>query len=131
MPNQKIIFGVPLYGRSFYLENPQITAPQSQAKGAGNKGPYTRQDGSLAFYEICEFQKNGWTTVQDPSGVMGPYAYGPSNNNTHDWVGFDDIDMIIKKTQYAMNKNLGGVMAWDISTDDFNNVCGLGPRYYQ
>ena len=30
------------------------------------------------------------------------------------------------QTRYVMNQGLGGVMIWDVSTDDFNNICGYG-----
>ena len=127
MSAEKIIFGVPLYGRAFTLLDPLQTTPLSPANGAASQGRQTREPGFLSFYEICTFQKEGWTTVKDPSGAMGPYAYGPYNNSI-EWVGWDDIDTITKKVQYAMDKKLGGIMVWDLTLDDFNNVCGFGAR---
>lgn len=117
------MFGVPSYGRTFTLTNPSETALLSPAMGAGRAGPYTNLDGFLSLYEICLNQQNGWTVVTDPTGKMGPYAYSGDQ-----WVGWDDIDMTIKKVQYAMSKGVGGIMFWELSLDDFNGLCNMGAR---
>jgi chitinase len=44
------------------------------------------------------------------------------------WVGYDDPDMAIAKTNYILGKGLGGVMLWDISMDDFQGISGEGPN---
>lgn len=124
MPAEKLIFGVPSYGRTFTLADPTKTGLLSPAKGAGVAGTYTRLEGFLSFYEICLNQQNGWTVVTDPTGKMGPYAYKGDQ-----WVGWDDIDITIAKVKYAMNKGLGGIMFWELSLDDFNGFCNMGPRY--
>jgi chitinase len=54
---------------------------------------------------------------------MGPYAYQGIT-----WVSWDDIDTIITKVKYAMNKGLGGIMFWELTLDDFNGYCQMGPR---
>lgn len=123
MPAEKLIFGLPSYGRSFTLANETQTALLSPATGPGVMGPYTGQDGFMSLYEICTNQQNGWTVVTDPTGKMGPYGYKGKQ-----WVGWDDIDMVITKVKYAMNKGLGGIMFWELSLDDFNGVCNMGLR---
>ena len=133
MPKEKIIFGVPLYGRSFRLTNCDQTNILSPASGPATAGKYTGEDGFLSFYEICQFQQQGWTTVTSSqagaAGTMGPYAYGKNAANDRcEWVGFDDLSTIIAKVKYAMDKKLGGVMVWELSLDDFNGFCGLQPR---
>ncbi|EFX90232.1 hypothetical protein DAPPUDRAFT_220226 [Daphnia pulex] len=123
MPAQKLIFGLPSYGRTFRLANASQTALLSPAIGAGPQGPYTGADGFLSLYEICRYQQSGWTVVIDPTGSMGPYAYQGTS-----WVSWDDIDMIITKVKYAMSKGLGGIMFWELTLDDFNGFCQMGPR---
>ncbi len=124
MPAEKLIFGIPAYGRSFRLASKDQTAVLSPAIGAGTKGKYTGEDGFISLYEICEYQKNGWSVTVDKSGAMGPYAH-----NTNEWVGWDDVDTAIRKVKYAMNRNLGGVMVWELGLDDFNGICGMGKKY--
>ena len=117
---EKLILGMPIYGQSFKLSGSEhgLLAPSS---GSGTKGPYTGQDGYLSFYEICLKVKGGWNVVQDPSGTIGPYAYGDG-----DWVGYDDMEMAIKKVDFIKMMGLGGAMVWELSNDDFNNLCGNG-----
>lgn len=130
LPAEKLIFGVAAYGRIFTLASSDQTAILSPAKEtkpgswAGSPGKYSGEAGFVNFYEICEFIQSGWSVTVDKCGVMGPYA-----QNTLEWVGYDDIDMIIRKTKYVMNKNLGGMMLWEIGSDDFNQICGMGKKY--
>lgn len=53
---------------------------------------------------------------QDEEGRMGPHAYKGDQ-----WVGYDDRNMIIKKSQYIRSLNLGGAMVWALDLDDFRN----------
>jgi chitinase len=124
MPSEKLIFGLPSYGRTWRLQDSTKTDLLSPAIGAGPLGPYTGQDGFISLYEMCLYQQSGWTVVTDPTGKMGPYGYSATT-----WASWDDIDMTIIKVKYAMSKNLGGIMFWELSLDDFLGVCSMGPRY--
>ena len=101
MPPEKLIFGVPSYGRSFTLADTTKTELLSSAAGAGRAGKFTGLDGFLSFYEICLYQQNGWTVVTDPTGKTGPYAYSGDQ-----WVAWDDIDVsyifIYYKIRYVL-----------------------------
>ena len=120
----KLNMGIPLYGKSWTLTSSIVAIP-APANGPGIAGPYTGQPGFLAYYEICNnIKSNGWVKVNDPSfGLSGPYAYSLTSKQ---WVGFEDELMVSYKTSYALGRGLGGVMVWDISTDDFQNTCGGG-----
>lgn len=50
-----------------------------------------------------------------------PYAY----KNT-EWIGYDDVNSITIKANYAKSKGLAGVMIWSIESEDHKNVCGGG-----
>lgn len=82
----KLVMGIPLYGQTFSLASVNVHGLNAPAYGAGEAGPYTRQGGVLAYYEICT--KN-WNVVQDPENRMGPYAY-----NGNQWVSYDDASMV-------------------------------------
>lgn len=127
LPASKINMGIPLYGKSWtltitYTTDPTLPAP---GVGAGAAGPLIGVNGFLGYNEICRYVKTSkWSVVQDSNHLIGPYASSPNKPMT--WVGYDDPAMAQVKSLYALNKGLGGVMIWDISTDDFSNSCGDG-----
>ncbi|XP_017890421.1 acidic mammalian chitinase-like [Ceratina calcarata] len=114
----KLILGVPSYGRSFTLANPGNNGVGAPASGPGNSGPYTQATGMLGYNEICEKLRQGWTVRREEQQRV-PYAF--SGNQ---WVGYDDPTSIAEKANYVLSNGLGGVMMWSIETDDFRGTCG-------
>nr|AZS52293.1 chitinase 6-2 [Plutella xylostella] len=137
----KLVLGIPTYGRSYSLFNPDATEIGAPADGPGEQGDATREKGYLAYYEICESLKPKsrkrevdsddesededsddedlpWTVVQPNPKAMGPYAY-----RGNQWVGYDDIDIVSKKAEYVAENGLGGIMFWSIDNDDFRGTC--------
>lgn len=117
--SEKLILGVPLYGRSFTLSNPDLTTPGSPHSGPGLGGSYSNEPGNLGFNEICE-QLSSWTRVWDATQRV-PYAY-----NGNQWVGYDDVESLTIKSNYIKKMKLGGAMVWSVETDDFKGFCGHG-----
>ncbi|KAG7164862.1 chitinase 10-like 5, partial [Homarus americanus] len=116
-PKEKLVVGVPFYGRSFTLSNKNDANPGSRAKSGGKEGQYTQERGFLAYHEICQMQEQtGWTLKRDSVG--GPYA-----KKDDQWIGYDDPQYIKKKAE-----GLGGAMVWAIDLDDYKGVCG-GERW--
>ncbi|KAM7344037.1 chitinase 8 isoform 1-T2 [Cochliomyia hominivorax] len=125
VPREKIIMGIPFYGRSFTLANPSNHSVGAPHTGAGIGGPYTKQSGILAYNELCQkFQeeKSLWH-MEWESKQMVPYAYYDKQ-----WITYDDNRSIALKVDYVSKKNLGGVMIWTVELDDFRGVCE-GKRY--
>ncbi|XP_040472472.1 acidic mammalian chitinase-like [Falco naumanni] len=120
-PAQKLLVGFPTYGHNFNLQNPSNTAVGAPASGPGPAGPYTRQAGLLAYYEICTFLGSGATQAWDaPQDV--PYAYKNS-----EWVGYDNIKSFGIKVDWLKNNNFGGAMVWALDMDDFTgSFCNQG-----
>lgn len=48
----KLVLGIPTYGRSFTLFNPDTTEIGAAADGPGEQGDATREKGYLAYYEV-------------------------------------------------------------------------------
>lgn len=123
VPAEKIVIGVPTYGKSLKLADQNNYGYKSGVAGAGEAGPYSQEVGMLGYLEICEKVKSsGWKTGGATDDV-GPYAY-----NGDQFVGFDDVETAQKKAKYALEQGLGGVMVWALGSDDFADVCGCG-RY--
>ncbi|ENN70443.1 hypothetical protein YQE_12947, partial [Dendroctonus ponderosae] len=119
---KKLVMGMPLYGQSFTLADSSNYALNDPSYGPGEAGEFTRAGGFLAFYEICERVKSkSWTVKRDPLGRLGPYAHMGSQ-----WVSYDDIADIRRKSQLVKTLGLGGGMIWALDLDDFRNRCGCG-----
>ncbi|XP_076659481.1 chitinase-3-like protein 1 [Halictus rubicundus] len=121
-PADKLVVGIPSYGRSFTLANPGNNDVGAPTTGAGAAGPYTRQPGMLGYNEICESMRQGGWTVRRQNEQRVPYAV---KGNL--WVGYDDVESVGEKCDYINKLNLGGVMLWSVETDDFRGICG--PKY--
>lgn len=48
----KLVLGIPTYGRSYTLFNPDSTELGAPADGPGEQGDATREKGYLAYYEV-------------------------------------------------------------------------------
>ncbi|XP_035417312.2 acidic mammalian chitinase-like isoform X1 [Cygnus atratus] len=120
-PAEKLLVGFPTYGHNFILQNPSDTAVGAPTSGPGPAGPYTRQAGFLAYYEICTFLDSGATQAWDaPQDV--PYAY-----KGNEWVGYDNIKSFNIKANWLKSNNYGGAMVWTIDLDDFTgSFCKQG-----
>ncbi|NXQ49208.1 CHIA chitinase, partial [Catharus fuscescens] len=112
-PAEKLLVGFPTYGKSFTLQDPSNTAVGAPASGPGPAGPYTREAGTLAYYEICSLLSSGATQAWDePQDV--PYAYKGS-----EWIGYDNIKSFSLKVDWLKKNNFGGAMVWALDMDDF------------
>ena len=60
-PREKLIIGMPTYGRTFTLKDPGYYGIGAKAPRPGAAGKYTRENGFLSYYEvdkICVFFSN-------------------------------------------------------------------------
>ncbi|XP_055384185.1 probable chitinase 10 isoform X2 [Condylostylus longicornis] len=123
-PKEKLIIGMPTYGRTFTLANTDKYGPNSPATGGGKEGIYTKESGFLAYYEICEILHNGAVYVWDDE-MKVPYMI-----NDDQWVGFDDERSIRNKMQWIKKNNFGGAMVWTVDMDDFSgSICGNDVKF--
>lgn len=123
-PKEKLIIGMPTYGRSFTLANPDKHGVNNPASGGGKAGEYTKESGFLAYYEICEMLLNGGVYVWDDE-MKVPYAVQGDQ-----WVGFDDERSIRNKMNWIKENQFGGAMVWTVDMDDFSGKnCGGDVKY--
>lgn len=124
-PKDKLIVGVPFYGRTYTLgskDNHELRAPVKKWEGGGAPGPFTGAKGFLSYYEICPLvdasATSGWTKDYDNVGYC-PFAYKDDQ-----WVGYEDEDSLRIKMEFIISNGYGGAMTWAIDMDDFHGVCG-------
>ena len=133
VPPEKLVLGVSSYGRSFQLLEGFESCPltDTPVKGVGTAGKYTREAGSLSYFEVCEkILVDKWRYVWNDQQKV-PFIYSneirlPSSEPI-EWVGFEDVKSIEVKTKYIMKHKLGGGMIWALDFDDFTgNFCNQG-----
>ncbi|XP_054472509.1 acidic mammalian chitinase-like [Anoplopoma fimbria] len=118
-PVEKLRMGFATYGRTFRLTS-SATGVGAPANGPASAGPFTREAGFWAYYEICGFLKG--TTIQWIEDQKVPYA---TKNN--EWVGFDTRESYEIKVRYLQEQKFGGAFVWALDLDDFaGRFCGEG-----
>lgn len=121
-PAEKLILGVPFYGRSFTLATAEGNQPGAPHIGKGIAGNYSREPGVLGYNELCEMmEREEWTQKWEATQQV-PYAY-----RQRQWVGYENPRSLALKAQYVMDNHLGGIMIWSLESDDFRGTCGEQP----
>ncbi|KAL8597656.1 hypothetical protein ACOMHN_031591 [Nucella lapillus] len=121
-PREKLILGVPLYGRTFTLASTDHHQVGDPAPKGGQAGQFTREAGFLSYYEVCKMKQEGGQQgfIEDQ---RVPYLYHEGQ-----WVGYDSPESLREKVRYVKQNGFGGVMVWALPLDDFSGShCGQGP----
>ncbi|CAG9825623.1 unnamed protein product [Phaedon cochleariae] len=117
LPAKKLILGLPAYARNFVLQDPSQTGIGAPVGEVGRPGPFTKEDGFLAYYEVLDTYKYVDYTIVSVDGTN--YAYLDD-----EWLTYENVETVKLKTQYALDLNLGGIMLWSLDTDDFRGKYG-------
>ena len=112
-PKEKLVIGMPTYGRSFTLSDRSNYVVNSPTSGGGDAGEYSREAGFLAYYEVCEMLLNGASYIWDDE-MKVPYLV-----KGNQWVGFDDERSIRNKMDWIKIQGFAGAMVWSVDMDDF------------
>ena len=114
VPNDKLVIGAPFYGRVFGgvgSTNNGLYQPDTQIV-SGTDG----QSGYLSYWDIQDrylSEGSGYTRYWD-SEAQVPYLYNP---DTQQFVTYDDEQSIGLKADYINDRELGGLMFWELATD--------------
>ena len=73
--------------------------------------------------------RGGWTK-SGGGGKQGPYAL---SSREKQWVGYDDLSSVGRKSDYIITEDYGGAAVWTLDLDDFNNLCcdGASPLLHK
>jgi chitinase len=103
VPPEKILLGIPFYGRGW--TGVTRTKPGGKAKGAA-RGPVSQAKGvekTKTLMRLCP-----------PSGTLGGTAYAKCGRQ---WWSYDTPRTIGGKMAYARKEELGGAFFWEFSGD--------------
>lgn len=119
-PAQKLIVGIPFYGRLF--EN----VPKGNPQQPGLTQP-AKFKNYIAYndYNRQLSPKNGWKYAFD-SVAKADYAYNPKLKQ---FATFETKKSLVAKMKFAKKHHLGGVMFWELTNDFPTN--GLLNEMYQ
>lgn len=106
VPAEKVVMGLPLYGRTWKLRDPAEHGVGAPAVGVGPG------DGVLLFKDLMNYNvKNNATEVYDGTTVS-TYSYSGTA-----WIGYDGATSVREKIHYAQGLNLGGYFFWALGYD--------------
>ncbi|XVF48457.1 hypothetical protein PTKIN_Ptkin03bG0191500 [Pterospermum kingtungense] len=107
LSKDKLVMGLPLYGRSWQLKD-----PNSHEIGLAAVAVGPGEDGVLTYAEIEDFNnKNGAKVVHDMETVS-TYSYSGLS-----WVGYDDAVSTTLKIGFAQALEIRGYFFWTLSFD--------------
>lgn len=106
IPAQKIVLGVPFYGRWWKGTNPNNN---------GLYQPTTGATGSYNYNTIMDSLKNHSFISYWDSSAMAPYIWQQKDSM---FLTYDNAESIKWKVDYINENNLGGVMFWQFNGDN-------------
>lgn len=109
-PAQKLVLGLPLYGRGW--ENVSSTQ-NGLYQPATNASVGTWEKGVFDYTDIKNNYLPTMTRYWDAEAQV-PYLYDPVRKL---WISYDDPQSIKIKVEYIKAKGLGGAMVWELSGD--------------
>ncbi|XP_060962551.1 class V chitinase CHIT5a-like isoform X1 [Cannabis sativa] len=106
MSAHKIVMGLPLYGRTWKLENPDENGVGAPTIGVGPG------DGVLVYSQIVEFNKRNKVVPVLDEEAASFYSYSGDS-----WIGYEDVLSIRIKVRFARSLGLGGYFFWALGQD--------------
>ncbi|XP_062079732.1 class V chitinase CHIT5b-like [Humulus lupulus] len=117
MPTEKMVMGLPLYGRTWKLEDPNVSGMGSIAVGPGPG------DGALNFKLVDKMiEQEGATVVYDVDTVT---VYSVVNST---WITFDNALTVTTKIGFAQALGLRGYFFWALSFDKDDQISTQASR---
>ena len=98
--------GLPLYGKGF-----AVSTPYASTKGAATGGRVPRGGGYSNIAKLI--QDDGWKRHWDEE-TKNPWALAPDGSAV---IGYDDVESISLKTEWAMRQGFRGVFFWQVGGD--------------
>lgn len=106
VPAEKIVMGIPFYGRSWIMKTADNRGINRVAEATARAGGYTLIKDSIAL-------RPGFVRYWDED-AKAPYLWNAAKKQL---VVYDDEESVKIKCEYVKKNNLGGVMFWQYASD--------------
>ncbi|XP_073051434.1 class V chitinase CHIT5-like [Primulina eburnea] len=106
VPAKKIVMGMPAYGHTWQLQDPNRHGIGDPAVGTGPGG------GVMNYSDILEFNSANNATVVFDNATVSTYSYTGTS-----WIGYDDTISVEYKVKFAKAQGLGGYFFWALGSD--------------
>ena len=120
VPAQKLVLGVPSYGRGWTGVPSKAHGLYQTSTGAAPSpaGDTLATDGVATYRTLATFPSNGYTVYHDFLS-FADWMYAPASQTF--WT-YDDVDTVAVKMAYAKLRagGLGGAFEWALKDDDAN-----------
>ncbi|XP_077216493.1 class V chitinase CHIT5-like [Tasmannia lanceolata] len=107
VPRHKIVMGLPLYGRTWQLEDPGVHGIGAPAVSVG-----PGDNGVMIYSDVVDFNLANNATVYYDKDTVSTYSYAGTA-----WIGYDDPMSVYYKMKYARDKRIGGYFFWAVGFD--------------
>ncbi|CAK8563544.1 unnamed protein product [Lathyrus sativus] len=104
---EKLVMGMPLYGKTWKLQD-----PNKHGIGAPSVGPGPGVDGGIAYFQVLDFNKQTGTKVVHDKQTGSVYSYNESS-----WIGYEDLFTVSIKIGFAQALKLRGYFFWVAGLD--------------
>ncbi|CAF0742069.1 unnamed protein product [Brachionus calyciflorus] len=122
--SEKIVLGLAAYSRSYTLQHPMANRVNDLIVGNGFSGSFTKTNGMLANYELCDLRKKGnWKEKWHPLAQV-PFMFDETQ-----WVSFENEESLAKKIDFVKTNELAGACVYSIDLDDFRGLFCNKSRY--
>lgn len=117
LPPCRLVMGIPLFGRSWFLRNKAKNGLGAPAAAAGTKQRRSNQTGIIEYAETEEYLSSQGTVVTYDDQSVAEYF---SNGDL--WVSFDGARVVQRKLEFAARSQLLGYFLWTVGFDDSNST---------
>jgi len=105
LPANRLAVGIPLYGRGFAVSEPYAPTKNAPRRGRVPGGSYSN---------IHKLQtEGGWVRRWDDE-TKNPWLISPDKSVV---IGYDDVESVSIKTDWAMKQGFRGIFFWQIGGD--------------
>ncbi|KAI3973713.1 hypothetical protein MKX01_031133 [Papaver californicum] len=111
VPREKLVMGLPLYGRTWKLKDPNDNGIGAPAVGVGPQDDeYTK--GYMLYHNVVTLNNIRTAAEVYDEETVSYYSYSGTN-----WISYDGEKSIDAKVKFAKDHHLGGYFFWAIGQD--------------